>query len=86
MNLLPHDPTEVATALTLFRRLFVALSGVVIAVIAATVLAGYLFEITNLTHWRGPVGMALPTAFCFLLTGASFVALATDFEPWTRRS
>lgn len=72
--------------IALLKRLLVSTAGSTIAVIAASVLVGYLLNIENLTDWRGLVPMALPTAFCFLLTGAAFVTIATDFSTWKSSS
>ncbi len=72
--------------LALLKRLIVSTAGSIIAIIAATVLVGYLLEIENLTDWRGIVPMALPTAFCFLLTGSAFITIATDFGTWKSNS
>lgn len=73
-------------SLELIKRLFVNACGSAIAVVAASVLAGYLFEFDNLTTWRGLVPMALPTAFCFLLTGAAFITIASTFGSWNSNS
>lgn len=64
----------------MLRRWFVISSGSAIAMIAAMALLGYVYGVTALTDWHGVIPMAIPTAVCFLLTGAAFVAVGTEPE------
>lgn len=60
-------------------KLMVQLAGFGICVVSVTALIWYVIQSPTLYNWQTPgVGMAIPTSICFLIVGASIIALARN--------
>lgn len=64
------------------RRIRILVHGAVVASVAAVALVGWLVDLPALTSWFGSVPMAIPTAFCLLLLGASDIEMSLTDELW----
>jgi len=65
-----------------FGRMFVAALACTTLGISMICLAGYTLGSWHLTSWGTDVAMAVPTAFCFLCTSLSLLALALSNYVW----
>lgn len=66
------------------RQIRIRVHGLIVAFVAAVALAGHLLDMHELANWFSDVPMAIPTAFCFLLLGASDIELSIAGHLWPR--
>lgn len=63
------------------KKLAVQISGVFLIATAIIVIFGYILGIPAVfTFPKDGIGMALPTAICFLISGISFILLANQLK------
>jgi len=69
-------------------RMFIAVAGMVTIMTALLALIDIMFytNILHFTTWGGALGaMSIPTAFCFLFTGAALVVIGASNTVWRVR-